>query len=211
MTEIQKKSLKARTDVAQCFLTYMALVGDVPKVATALDLDPDFVQWLAETEGWLEKIRRVSTMAKSGREGDFERSLNRAMIFTQAHQMRGLLDKVIREVRDLSSAELCERCSTYDRLGKNHISAKFFTDMAQAIETTARVSLVALSDTVTERVERDDAKEGGNLSVSALHQAIVAALSSPVLESKVVEDLIREQTGHVRLLADKVSAPETPA
>lgn len=197
MTDAGRKFLKAKTDTAQVFLTFMALVGDVAKTATALDLDPDFVQWLADSEGWTAKIKRVNIMSKSEKPGDFERAVNRAMVFVQAHQMRGLIDGVMRELRKMPVEELMDKCSSVDRLGNLHFSGKLFTDLTTAIEACSRVSFVALGDTVTERVERDEAASTGGLPASALHTAIIAALSNPALGAKTSDALVREQVHSV--------------
>jgi hypothetical protein len=201
VTEAQKKALKAKTDIAQVFLVFMSLVGDVPKTAAAVDLDPEFVQWLADTEGWTAKIKRVSMMSKSEKPGDFERAVNRALAFAQAQRMRLLLDGALSEAHKMKSAELLAKTSTSDKAGRARWSGKFFLDMASAIETVTRVSLVALGDTVTERVEREDT--GGDVSASSLHQSILNALNNPAAAKAAINLIGPEQAQAVQLLSDK--------
>lgn len=206
MTEAQFKSLKATTDCSQAFLMFMTLVGDVERTAYALKLDPEFVQRLADDEGWSAKIQRVSLMSRGQRPGDWERAVNRAMVFVQAHQLRTTIDKLLSEIREESGADLLAKCCTVDKFGNTHYSAKFLVDLASAMEACARISFVALGDTVTERVERDEAAEGGGMKVSDLHAAIIASLSK--LGQGTAEAIVLEQAAQVKAIADGTQ-PET--
>jgi len=208
MTDTQFKSQKATTDCAQAFLVFMSLVGDVNKTAHALNRDPEFIQRLADSEGWSQKIQHVSLMSRGQRPGDWERAVNRALIFVQSHQMRGIVDSVLSKLRDMDADELMEFCSVTDKNGVAHFSAKPLTDLTTAIEACSRISLVALGDTVTERVERDEAAEGGGMKVSDLHAAIVAGLAN--LGNGTAEAIVLEQAKKVSVLAE-TAGPSQPA
>jgi hypothetical protein len=168
---------KNRIDVAQAFLVYMACIGDVEKVAIALDLEPSQVEQLAEAEGWRDKIRRVSIMSKSGRPGDFERAQNRALCFVQAQCIRQQLDRLLMECAGMTNEELLAKSCVRTRDGGSQLSAKFLLDMASAAEACHRMSYAALNDTVSERADREtDSRDN---SSNDLHSAIIAALSNP--------------------------------
>src|SRR6266542_1146087 len=92
---------KNRIDVAQAFLLFMATIGDYDRVAAALDLEPEQVRELAESEGWTDKIRRVSVMSKSGKPGDFERAQNRALCFFQVYMINIHIDQLLSAIIEL--------------------------------------------------------------------------------------------------------------
>lgn len=168
---------KNRVDVAAVFLTYMALIGDTERTALAFDLEPQQIEELAESEGWREKIRRVSVMSKSGKPGDWERAQNRALCFVQAQCIREQVNRLLRECAGMTDEELLSRACVKTRDGGRQLSAKFLVDMASAAEACHRMAYAALSDTVSERQDREgDGPEG---KASDLHAAIIASLSNP--------------------------------
>jgi len=169
---------KSKLDVAQIFLTFMSLVGDVEKTAAALDLDPRVVTALAEQEGWLEKVRRLSVMSRSGKPGDYERAQNRALNFVQSHRMRLTVDAMLRAFDGLTPEEICEKLASFDKNGNAHISARFLADLASAAEKIQALSYAALGDSVKERVERAETSDG-EMTPDQLHAAVIAALNSP--------------------------------
>ncbi len=203
MTDAQFKTQKASTDCAQAFLLFMSLVGDVERTAHALNKDPEFVRRLADEEGWSAKIQRVSLMSRGQRPGDWERATNRALMFVQAHQLRGVLDKILFELRELSGEDIMAKCTSTDKNGNCHFSAKFLTDLTAAMEACGRISLVALGDTVTERVERAEAKGENGMTVSQMHAAIISGLEN--LGKGSPQTLVIEQAEKVKLLAETVS------
>lgn len=169
---------KSKLDVAQIFLTYMSLVGDAHKTANALDLDPRVVEELATQEGWIDKVRRLCVMSKSGKPGDYERAQNRALNFVQAHRLRLTVDAMLRSLDGLTPEEIVLKLSTSDKNGNYHISARFLSDLAAAAEKIQALSYAALGDSVKERVERAEAGEG-EMTPDQLHAAVIAALNSP--------------------------------
>src|SRR4026208_1606531 len=97
---------KSNLDVSQIFLVYMATIGDVVKTATALERSPEVVQALADNEGWVSKVRRISVMSKSEKPGDWERAQNRALSFVQGHSIRRLIDRMIKELTRMDDETL---------------------------------------------------------------------------------------------------------
>ncbi len=196
---------KNRIDVAQAFLLFMATIGDCDRVAAALDLEPEQVRELAESEGWTDKIRRVSVMSKSGKPGDFERAQNRALCFVQAQTIRQQIDRLLRAITELDTEELLNRCSTTNRAGNKQLSAKVMCDLAQATEACQRMAYQALGDTVTERVDAGTTSQ--ETKTSDLHAAIIAALSNPSLTQPAGPLLLDEVTAQLPQVVD-VSAKD---
>jgi len=185
---------KQRTDVAQVFLVFMSLVGDESKTATALDLEPAFIEWLAEQEGWREKVRRISIMSKSEKPGDWERAQNRALNFVQAHRVRILIDKllhILSKDADEDPQTLLTRLTTTTKDGHCNISARFFADITSAMEKIHTLSYYALGDSVGERRDRA-AEDGSDVSAAQIHAALLQALNSPVSQGVSTQALVQE-------------------
>lgn len=188
---------KSKLDVSQIFLIYMTVVGDIDKCAMALDLDPAIVASLASSEGWSEKIRRISLISKSGKPGEWERAQNRALNFVQAHRVRSLLDRMITHYASMTGEQLanvfCSEHSTKEGGGIRikTPSAKFLSDLMCAAERAHHLSYAALGDTVIEREARID-EEGNSVSAASLHASLIAALNSPASAELSAEMLVRE-------------------
>jgi hypothetical protein len=191
VTATQLAKLKAKTDVSQIFLVYMATIGDVNKTAAALDLDPVFVDALAREEGWKQKVRRISTMSKSEKPGDWERAQNRALNFVQAHRVRMVLERMIALFDGLDNEGVHKKLASYDRSGRPMLSARFFADITAAMDKVHNLSYQALGDSMGERKDRRDAG-GDDVSATQLHAALINALNSPIAKDKVSEALVDE-------------------
>jgi hypothetical protein len=168
---------KSKLDISQIFLTYMALVGDVEKVAVALNHPPAVIEQLAEEEGWREKVSRLCVLSKGGKPGDHERGVNRALNFVQAHQLRGVLSEMISHLANQSPEQTLEELTTRPRDKPAIISAKFLAELAAAMEKVQGMTYAALGDTLGERKDRDLAGNG-ELGADALHAAVITALNS---------------------------------
>lgn len=200
---------KSAVDVSQIFLTYCALVGDLERTALALDLDPEFVRKLAEQEGWQSKIERVTLMSKSGKPGDWERAANRALCFVQAHQIRGLVDKMLQSFQGLTPEQIAERLSTYDKGGNMHVSARFLADLTAASQKAHEMSYAALGDTLGERKEREG-EDGEQLNAHALHLAVISALNNPAVKQvQVIDEVKKLQDAAVEQLGTPSAIPES--
>lgn len=182
---------KNSIDVTRTFIVFTTLCGDVQRTAAALDLDPAVVEQLAKDEGWHEKISRVSLLSKSGKPGEYERGVNRALNFSQAHRMRLLLDKLLEEFQDKTPEEILESVTSRTAQGATSVSARFFSDLTAAMEKAQHLSYLALGDTAGERP--DATTEEGELSANAMHTAVIAALNNPAIRgvnvaAKLLED-----------------------
>lgn len=168
---------KSKMDISQIFLVFMATVGDIERTSTALDMDPRIVTALAEQEGWLEKIRRVSIMSKSEKAGDFERATNRALNFVQARLFQQTMDRMLKIVREMPDDELATELTSIDAKGGTHISGRFFADMAAAMEKAQSMTYAALGDSAIERKDFVKDKEGNPTQAADLHAAMIMALN----------------------------------
>jgi len=197
---------KANIDVSQCFLVYMSLVGDAEKTAAALDLDPKFVRDLAKDEGWDQKIQRVCLLSKGERPGDYERAVNRALCFVQAHQTSQLLDRLLTELRGLDGADLLDAVSVKTKFGSTY-SARLFADITAAMEKCHQMKYAALGDTVKERDTRANS-EGGDLNANDMHAAVISALNGVARSPESATQIIIDAQGAtVKQLAEP--APES--
>lgn len=167
---------KSKIDVSAIFLGYMALVGDVEKTALAFDLSPADVAELAESEGWADKIRRVSVMSKSEKPGDWERAQNRALCFVQAYQIRQLINRWTQHLLNMDVEQMLTETATLDKVGGRHISARIVSDLVTAAEACHRMSYNALGDTVTERIAQKG-PDGTTGKLQDTHSAIISALN----------------------------------
>jgi hypothetical protein len=202
---------KNRADVAQIFLVWMGLMGDSIKTAAALNLEPAQVEELAASEGWADKIRRVSVMSKSGRPGDYERSVNRCLNFVQVQCIRQNINRMLAEISALTNEELLSRACVRTRDGGQQLSAKIFLDLASAAEACQRMSYMALGDSISERGESDGGTGKGHSS-NDLHAAIIASLSNPSEDpGKVSQLLIEEANAEAQKRATVVLPFETSA
>lgn len=182
---------KNRVDVVACFLHFVAAVGDCEKVALAMDLNPEVVRQLAVSEGWDEKIRRLSLVSKGSgmAAGDYERAQNRALNWVQSFRLRQILDRVICHFSELTPEETVSEITTRDRDGNMKISARFFTDLAKSLECVHGMSYAALNDTVPER-QKMTGDEKAN--TQAVHLALLQALNGPGVKSIPSEVLVAE-------------------
>lgn len=184
---------KNKVDVAQAFLMFMLTAGDCERTALALDIDVAHVRQMSEAEGWPEKVKRVSVMSKSGRPGDYERSVNRALNFIQAQTLREQVNRLLREVTDMTDEELLSRACVRTRDGGQQLSAKFLVDLTSAAEAVHRMTYASLSDTATERAEREGAGPEGAGNINSMHAAIIASLSNPSSDpGPITQRLIEE-------------------
>jgi len=168
---------KSKLDVSALFLGYMALVGDSERTAIAFDLPVETITELAESEGWADKIRRVSVMSKSEKPGDWERAQNRALCFVQAYQIRQLVNRWTQYLLGMEIERMLTETATLDKAGGRHVSARIVSDLVCAAEACHRMSYAALGDTVTERIDKKS-KDGDSASFSDTHAAVIAALNS---------------------------------
>lgn len=183
---------KSKIDCSACFLVYMSLCGCVERTALAMDLDPEIVRALAESEGWEIKIRRVSLLSKGEKAGDYEKAVNRALNFAVAHQGRVLISKIIENLGKMGNEQLFGVC-TQIKAGSVTHTARFFSDLAAALEKFSHLTYISLGDSTGERESKDGGEE--TLDLAGLHISVLAALNSPHsvgVEKKLLEDSVED-------------------
>lgn len=177
-------------DVAAVFLGYCACVGDVQKVALMFDLDPALVEKLAEENEWTDKIRRLSLVSKDGTDnGEWAKMQNRALSYVQGHQLRSILQRVLENVGQMTREDLTATVTAV-KAGSVTFTARFYADLAAAMQSAHSMCFTALGDSASERKELAEGKEEG-LSIEKLHSAVLMALSNPAgagAERKLLEN-----------------------
>lgn len=172
-------------DRGNAFLLYAVFCGDVDRTAHALNVDPELIRNLAVEHGWDKKLKPIIDLKKSSRAGDVERAVNRAMNFVQAHRFRLFLERVLRNISDMTPTELkafvhpVKSMSESKAAGSAVIqsfSTRALADLASALEKCHTMSYLALNDTATERKER---KEEGDedASASEMHTRLAEAMA----------------------------------
>lgn len=196
----------ANIDSAQVFLVYVSTVGDIEKTALKCDLDPAVVRELAEHFQWVEKVKRVSLLSKTGKPDDYAKAVNRALNFASAHLLRGVIQTAIDHLAKMEGSELLDTLTTSDNKGRITYSAKFLSDLAAAAEKVHMMSYAALGDEIANR-ETETNEEGQTISTAALHASVLNALSHPAAagaELKMIENSIED-------LVNKNITPRKPS
>ena len=190
-TEGEQTVNKNKVDVSQVFLVFMALVGDAEKTALALDMNVEDVNDLAKKEGWVEKVRSISVMSKSGTPGDWERAQNRALNFVQCHQLRRLIDASIFNLNAKMADDPFAGVVVIGELGQVKLTARLFVELSQAMERVHTMTYAALGDSVKERELRAETDPDNPSNSSGLHAALISALNQgATLSKQPAENLI---------------------
>lgn len=172
-------------DRENAFLLYASFCGDVVKTAAALNIDPVILLKTIDEEHWAEKLAPILKLTKSSKPGDVERGISRAINFCQAHRMRMLIERVIREMSGWDDETLREHLNpesvTKSGLISKKISTRWLADFTVCLDKCHHLTYAALNDSMTERVRRNDAESSG--PALDIHSAIARAMGS-VGESK---------------------------
>ena len=104
----EKLNIPATIDLETVFQLYVTLCGDAPRVAHAVGLTVEALDYLAEKHGWKDKIRLVLSLRDSDKPGDLERGVNRAYNFVQAYRLQKVIERTITRLYNLNDGELDE-------------------------------------------------------------------------------------------------------
>lgn len=168
-------------DRAQAFILYATFAGDVEKTAHALGIRPADVLRVVDEEKWTEQLRTVIELKKTAKPGDWDRAINRALNFAQAHRMRLLVERVLHKIIGMDDEALKDHLysevntktgGTYRKL-----SLRPLADLATALEKAQSMSYLALTDTVQDRTRRKEQGESETAG-SELHERIAAAVAA---------------------------------
>lgn len=177
---------EASLDRKQIFLLYAALSADVDRTAAAVNVSPVTILRMADEENWNEKLRPLIELKKSGRPGDIERSLNRSLCFVQANRMRLFVERLLQKLTNMSEAELEEYIFSSETPSKHgkpgatiaKLNTRPVADLVAAMEKCHAASYMALNDTATERVKRQEfTKDKSGDSASEIYAKIEAAMN----------------------------------
>lgn len=166
-------------DIEQAWLLYVSFAGDAERTGLALNVSPVAVLRVADDLGWTAKLANVLQLTRSSKPGDVERGCNRCINYVQVHRFRLFLDRMLKQLYDLSEDELREKSEsiTKDKQGNACVkySTRWAADLASALEKLHSLSYSALSDTAVERVKRQ-AEESPGASMD-LHAQIARKMA----------------------------------
>ena len=166
-------------DTENAFLLYATFTGDIERTAHALNIRPAQVIEIANREGWNDKLAGIIELKRSGRPGDLERAINRALNFVQAHKFRVFVEGVIKRITDMSPTEfdsyLFEEKTTKHGTEK-HLSTRSLADLASAMEKAHAMTYLALNDTVQDRTRRKE-QASDEASGGEIHAKLAAAMA----------------------------------
>jgi hypothetical protein len=166
--------------VDKVFQLYALFAGDCVRVGHATGLETAEVERMAIAGKWDNKLKAVLRLQKSGRPGDMERGINRAVNFIQAHRLRQFLDRMINMIARMDEDKLEDFCLaeeiTKDGAMSKKITTRPFADLASALEKCHAMTYQALSDTASDRKARGEEPDE-DLSVSELHAAMANAIA----------------------------------
>lgn len=182
IAEEQIPKQMANMVIDDVFILYAGFCGDVERTAHAADITPSQVIELAAQHGWNERLKSIFEMKKSGRSGDVERAVNRALNFIQAHRFRKFLEKVFNHIAMMPMEELDQLLITESPIKGGgtirHFTTRPLADLAAALEKCHALTYLALNDSTTERRGRDETPDA-DVSSGQLHAKIAAAMSRP--------------------------------
>lgn len=166
-------------DRQNAFLLYAAFTGDVERTAHALNVRAVDVLAMVEQERWNEKLRGILELKRSGKPGDVERAINRALNFVQAHRMRMFLERIMQRLTGMTHDEIDEYLFTgkVSKTGdiEKKLSTRALADLASALEKCHAMTYLALTDTAQDRVKRNETQDA-SVSASDMHLRIAEAM-----------------------------------
>lgn len=198
-------------DRENAFLLYATFCGDIVRTAHALGIQPASVLAMVDEEKWNDRLKTILELKKSGKPGDLERAINRALNFVQAHKMRLFLERIISRLSLMNQEEMetymfpeetlvglkAEERAT--RKPQRRLSTRPLADLASALEKVHQLAYQALNDTTSERVKRKE--ETGSDSASDLHAKIAAAMGKVGEGASIRAKLFDAQVEHAQSLA----------
>lgn len=175
-------ALQPLIDREQAFLLYATFAGDVQRTAHALGISPVALLRMVDEEGWTERLKGIIELQKSGRPGDWERAINRALNYVQAHRMRLIVERAIRHFTGLSEVEFKDQLLTKAPNVKGaagqvvKMSTRSIADLASALEKAHAMTYQALGDTAQERMKANAPSASGD-AYADMHAKIAEAMA----------------------------------
>lgn len=206
--ELQKNV--AHIDRENAFLLYAAFTGDLERTAHALGIRTIDVLNIANEDHWGEKLKGILDLKKTGKPGDIERAMNRALNFVQAHRMRLIIERAIRKLSSMTDEELEEYLFTDQTSGDKPMTVKRLTtrplaDLAAAIEKCHAMSYAALNDTTQERVKRDNLGKD-EVAAGEMHVQMARAMSEAGKSKSIPAQLLDAQLAIAATISEEAKA-----
>lgn len=207
-------TVDVKLDREQAWLIYCTFAGDCARTAAALNIRAVDVLKMSEEEGWLEKMKPILELKKSGKPQDYERALNRCLNFVIAHRFRLFCERIMNKLMLMGDEEVEDyiftKASAKDGTPIRALSTRALADLASALEKATAMSYAALADSSAERVKRKE--DGGEDGASAgdLHTRIAAAMASVRASSTPRAQLFDAQVEIGQTLVKEISKPSNP-
>lgn len=180
----EQEAAEVGFDVEQAFQLYVQFSGDTQKTSHALNVPEFQVLKLVDRLHWDKQLAAIFELKKSGKPGDVERGISRAMNFVQVHKFRIVVERIVRKFYAMDDDALFDACFT-QRLDKDGneigrvVNLKPFAELATAMEKIHQMTYMALSDSMSERTRRQETGET-EYSATQLHQLIAAGMAGSV-------------------------------
>lgn len=161
---------KIKFDRQAAFMLYTQFLGDATRTAAALNMKPADILEVAKEAKWNEQLEPILALKSSGKPGDIERAINRAVNFVQCYKLKVFLERVLARLDHMPDDEVDEfvfQTKVVEGVVVKKLDTRPLTDLVAAIEKCHSLSYMALGDTATERVKRLD--QSGNVNVEDIH------------------------------------------
>lgn len=170
-------------DRGQAFLVYATMCGDVCRSAAALGIPEAAILQMVETEGWANKLGPILALKKANRPGSIEKAINRALNFTQSHQMRLIIQRAITRLTNMNDGEFEEYLFQEGKADKNgdtvrKLTTRAIADLSSALEKTHSMTYQALGDTTQDRLKAKAEDSSEDVSAGDLHAKLSAGLAA---------------------------------
>jgi hypothetical protein len=156
---MQHAQFKIKFDRQAAFLLYAQFCGDAVRTAAALNIKPCDILEVSKEAKWDEQIQPILELKASGRPGDVERALNRAVNFVQAYKLKIFLERVLHKLDQMKDEDIEDfvfQSSVRDGVVTKKLDMRPLTDLVAAVEKAHALTYAALGDTATERIKRVD-------------------------------------------------------
>jgi len=156
---MKETQFKIKFDRQAAFLLYAQFCGDAVRTAAALNIKPCDILEVAKDSEWDSQIQPILELKASGRPGDVERALNRAVNFVQAYKLKIFLERILSKLDQMKEEDVEEyifQTNVRDGVVSKKMDTRPLTDLVAAIEKCHALTYMALGDTATERVKRVD-------------------------------------------------------
>lgn len=171
---------KGHVDNTTIFLTYLSFLGDVDKTAAACNISCLYVDEIARTEKWGDKVAALVTLRKDKGADALARELNRTTNFVQGVRIRNLIDKVLAEV--FNNEVKFEDLITSRGKNADNTTMKGIVELAKAAEIAHRLTYQALGDSMVERATRDEDAEANQVSLGVLRALAAASPTQKIID-----------------------------